>query len=290
DAQAQAAQVALSPDGQTYATALADGTIQLWPASGGKPLRTLCLPRDGAPNVVGLSFLDTGKTLAAASAGGHLLFWQVSDGALVRQIDVDEQAVVDVAFAPDGRTFAASVDQGMAVQLFNIESAKPLRTSIWNTIGAVSLIFSPDSQMLAISEAVGNVRRIQINGNQELAKFPLPSGDPPSLAFAPDSQTLAVGLADGTVQIWQMHGAVGRTLASQTDLPVYPAFAPDGQTLAVARMDGKIDLWDVGGGTLLRTLDGGPTKGHANLTFSPGGQTLVAAWEAGTIELWGLPL
>src|SRR5256885_930326 len=54
DAQTQATQVAFSPDGQTYATALADGTIQLWPSNAGKLLRTLCLSDDSAPSVVGL--------------------------------------------------------------------------------------------------------------------------------------------------------------------------------------------------------------------------------------------
>ena len=120
DAQIQATHVAFSPDGQTFATALVDGTIQLWPASGGKPLRTLCLPDDGAPSVVGLSFLDEGKTLAAASAGGTLQLWRVSDGALAQSLDIPAQRLVSIAFAPDGRTFAASVDKGTTVQLFQL--------------------------------------------------------------------------------------------------------------------------------------------------------------------------
>jgi serine/threonine protein kinase/WD40 repeat protein len=288
EAQTRATQAAFSPDSQIFATALDDGTIHLWPASDGKPLRTLCMPNDGAPGVVGLSFLDAGKTLAAASAGGHILFWQVSDGALVRQIDIDAAAVTAVAFAPDGRTFAASIKQGNAIQLFNIESAKPLRTSVLNTNDVAHLLFSPDSRILALAEAVGDVRLIEIDSDHELAGFPVPAGDPLSLAFAPDAQTLAVGLADGSVQIWPISGATGRTLAGQRELPVVPAFAADGRTLAVARMDGMIDLLDADNGTLLRTLDGGPTKGRASLTFAPDGRTLVAAWEAGAVELWGL--
>jgi serine/threonine protein kinase len=288
DVQTQATHVAFSPDSQTFATALADGTIQLWPASGGKPLRTLCLPDDGAPSVVGLSFLDEGKTLAAASAGGHILFWQVSDGGLVRKIDVDARAIVDVAFAPDGQTFAASVDKGTAVQLFQLKGGKPLRTIISNAPGAAKLVFSPDGQILGLGLADGGVDLWRTSDGQALLSASMQQNDAPELAFAPDSRTLAVGLANGGVQLWKLDGTILHVLTGDVPIPVHAAFAPDGQTLATARLDGKVDLWDVGDGTLLRTLDGGPTKGRASLVFSPDGRTLVAAWEAGTIELWGL--
>ncbi len=289
DAETQPVQVAFSPDGQTFATALADGTIHLWPASGRKPLRTLCLPDDGAPSVVGLSFLDEGNTLAAASAGGTLQLWRVSDGALAQSFDIPTQRLVSIAFAPDGRTFAASVDKGTTVQLFQLEGGKPLRTIISNTPGAAKLVFSPDGQILGLGLADGGVQLWRTSDGQALLSAGTEQNDAPELAFAPDSRTLAVGLANGSVQLWKLDGTILHMLTGDVPMPVHAAFAPDGQTLAAARLDGKVDLWNVGDGTLLRTLDGGPTKGHTSLTFSPDGRTLVAAWEAGTIELWGPP-
>jgi serine/threonine protein kinase len=289
DAQIQPTHVAFSPDGQTFATALVDGTIQLWPARGGKPLRTLCLPVDGAPDVVGLSFLDAGKTLAAASAGGMLQLWHVSDGALAQSLDIPAQGLVSIAFAPDGQTFAASVDKGTKVQLFQLKGGKPLHTIISNAPGAAKLVFSPDGQILGLGVADGAIHLWRASDGQALLSASTEQNDAPDLAFAPDSRMLAVGLANGSVQLWKLDGTILQVLAGDVPIPTQAAFAPDGRLLAVARMDGKVDLWDVGDGTLLRTLDGGPTKGHASLTFSPDGRTIVAAWEAGMIELWGLP-
>jgi hypothetical protein len=289
DAQAQATHVAFSPDGQTFATALADGTIQLWPASGGKPLRTLCLPDGGAPSVATIAFAPDGQMLAAASGGGTLQLWRVSDGALAQSLDIPAQGLVSIAFAPDGQTFAASVDKGTTVQLFQLKGGKPLRTIISNAPGAAKLVFSPDGQILGLGLADGGVQLWRTSDGQALLSASTEQKDAPELAFAPDSQTLAVGLANGSVQLWKLDGTILHVLTGEFPMPVQAAFAPDGQMLALARMDGKVDLWQIGDGTLLRTLDGGPTKGNASLAFSPDGRALVAAWEAGTIELWGLP-
>jgi serine/threonine protein kinase/WD40 repeat protein len=289
DAQTQAIHVAFSPDGQTFATVLADGTIQLWAASGGKPLRVLCMPPDGDPSMATIAFAPDGQVLAAASGGGTIQLWHVSDGALAQSLDIPAQGLVSIAFAPDGRTFAASVDKGTTVQLFQLEGGKPLRTIISNAPGAAKLVFSPDGQILGLGLADGGVQLWRTSDGQALLSASTEQNDVPELAFAPDSRTLAVGLANGSVQLWKLDGTILHVLTGDIQIPVHAAFAPDGQMLATARLDGKVDLWDVGDGALLRTLDGGPTKGRASLSFSPDSKSLVVAWEAGTIELWGLP-
>jgi serine/threonine protein kinase/WD40 repeat protein len=289
DADSQAVHVAFAPNGQTYATALADGTIQLWPASGGKPLRTLCLPDDGAPSMASIAFAPDGQILAAASGAGTIQFWRVSDGALAQSLDIPALGLVSIAFAPDGQIFAASIDKGTTVQLFQLKSGKPLRRIVSNVPGAAKLVFSPDGQILGVGLADGGVQLWRTSDGQALLSASTEQNDAPELAFAPDSRTLAVGLANGSVQLWKLDGTILHVLTGDIPSPVHPAFAPDGQMLAAARLDGKVDLWDVGDGMLLRTLDGGPTKGRASLAFALDGRTLVAAWEAGTIELWGLP-
>jgi WD40 repeat protein len=309
DSETEATHVAFSPDSRTYATALADGTIQLWPASGGKPLRTLCLPDDGAPSVVGLAFLDDGRTLAAASAGGDMLFWRVADGGLLQEINLGEQGILHVAFAPNGQIFAASVENGTVVKLFSREISTPARTIVWNAGGAMSLAFSPDSQTLIASCLDGTIQGVRVSDGRSIfgAGDELPTGQAARLAFSPDGKLLAVGLAGGFVQVRSGDGKLLRVLSTQGKdappndpapdakeiaepaLPAHPAFSPDGKLLAAAQADGTVQLWLADDGTLLRTLDGGPAKGRTSLALSPDGRRLVAAWEAGTIELWGLP-
>jgi WD40 repeat protein len=312
DAETQATHVAFSPDGQIYATALDDGTIKLWPVGRGKPLRTLCLPADGSPSVVGLGFLDDGNTIAAASAGGHILFWRIDDGKLVRQIDLDAKKILSLAFAPNGKLFAANVaDNAISVKIFPIDSAEPLQTIQWNTTSLAGLLFSPDSQIIVMSDASGSVSAARLKNGQDYMPLNgiggLVAGEPPRLAFSPDGATLAIGMAGGYVQLRDADGNLTGVLDKQgkVSFPPYPvpddkaieavpvaaqpAFSPDRTVLAVAQPDGTIDLWNISDGARIRTLEGGPTKGHASIMFAPDGRSLLVAWEAGAVELWGLP-
>jgi hypothetical protein len=290
EVESQAEHIVFSPDGQTFATALSDGTVQLRSASG-KPLRTLCMPADGDPNVAAIAFAPDGQTLATASGDGTIQIWRVSNGTLERTLAMPVSGVAGIAFAPNGQMLAASTDKGSTLQLFSADDPKPLRTILLNTNGAVAIVFSPDSQTLAVGYISGAIELWSVADSKLLfrASQAMPAGQAPGLAFAPDGQTLAVGLADGTVQIRRLDGTIAQVVDGQVGLTAQPAFAPDGQILAAARSDGRILLWQVGDGALLRTLEGRSTKGHASLAFSPDGQNLAAAWETGAIELWSAP-
>jgi len=304
------AQVAYSPNGQIFATALGDGTIQLWPASGGNPLRTLCLPATSRSSPVGLAFLDDGKTIAGASSGGQLLFWQVSDGAPIRQIDLPGGEFFGLAFAPDGKFVAANIaEKDVTLQIFQIDEATPQRLMAWETAPLIRMAFSPDGQMIVTTDATGFIMGWRVSDGSSLFEpwVATTAGEAPEPAFSADGTMIALGIPGGLVHIMSSDGKPLRTLdlrgksapfdkaapdaraVKEQPLPAHPIFAPDGRTLAAAQFDGTIELWQVSDGTLLRTLDGGPTKGHSSLAFAPDGRALVAAWESGTIQLWGLP-
>jgi WD40 repeat protein len=292
DAQPQVEHLAYAPDAQTFATALADGTVQLWPASGGKPLRTLCMPFTSDSSIVRVAFAADGSTIAAASGNGTLQIWDVRNGTLTRKADVPTKgsSVVNMAFAPNGRTLAVGLGEGATILIVRVVDGQVLSVIDQKSGGAETLTFAPDGQSLAVGMVDGGVQLWQVSDGALLLSSQTRSRGAPELAFAPDGRTLAVAGVDGSVQLLQISdGALLRTLDRPTQIPARATFAPDGQILAVAGWDGSVQLFQISDGALLRTLDGGPTKGRPNLAFAPDGKTLVATWEAGTISIWGLP-
>src|SRR5262249_22034860 len=112
-----ASSVAFSPDGETLASASADGTIHLWAVATGQPIG---LPITGqAGPASSLAFCPGGQPPAAGSADapGHL-----GDVPAHRQFTAltgHTGAVTLVAFSPDGKALASgSADQ--TVRLWDV--------------------------------------------------------------------------------------------------------------------------------------------------------------------------
>jgi len=71
--------VAYSPDGQTLAAGLLDGTVRLWRVSDGKLLQTLAGHADYFCTV---AFSPDGTLLVSGSEDGTILIWQMPSGHL----------------------------------------------------------------------------------------------------------------------------------------------------------------------------------------------------------------
>ena len=65
------------------------------------------------------------------------------------------------------------------------------------------------------------------------------------------------------------------------------AFSRDGRTLVTGNFDGTVNLWDVGGGRLLRTLDGHTDVVYKGV-FSPDEKILASCSRDGRVKLWEL--
>ena len=122
--------VAFSPDGQKLATASDDQSTGLWQVADGSMLYSLNGPSGFVKSV---GFSPDGQTVIAAgqdyTAGrGAILFWRVSDGALLRAYtDQTSTAVLSAQYSPDGSSFAYGRADG-AVVLARISDVAPTPT------------------------------------------------------------------------------------------------------------------------------------------------------------------
>jgi len=271
----------------------ADGkVVRLWDASTGKEVRQY----KGHQGVVhALSIASDGKTIASADDDATLIIWDLRTGRAVRRVaGLGDPAKArrkgwfpQVAFAPDGKTLAASEDG--ALRLWESETGQEIRR-IRGVKGTVqSLRFAPDGKTLAGTDD-GRVLLWDVATGREQSSSPHREGT--VLAFAPAGGILAAG-KNGEVTLWEME--TGRWISdvrieqdSDPDLhSVHSiAFSPDGKTFAAASGDG-VRLWDTATGNLGRHL-----KGHlgmvTEIAIAPDGKTLASAADDGTTLIWSL--
>ena len=93
-----------SPDGQLFATAVSDNTVQLWDAAGGVLIGTCA----GHKQVVeAVAFAADGRTLASASEDGTLRLWNVSTQQELLAIPALGERTSELLFSPDAQTLVA---------------------------------------------------------------------------------------------------------------------------------------------------------------------------------------
>ncbi len=275
--------VSVSPDGQWIASGSEDATIRLWSTDG-----TLIHRLEAPERVTDLAFGPEGSTLAAVTAAGELLLWNLQEGnphegQLERTFNHGDW-ITAVAVSPaNGAIATAGRDQ--TIKLWDTQNGSQLRTLTGHQGWVNQVSFSPDGQTLA---SVGEDRTIRLwnLADGSFRQTLTGHGDRvTSVEFSPNGQTLASTSADGTVKLWNLSDGSVQTLEGHQGQVNAVAFSPDGETLVSAGADGTLKHWQIDDGALLETL-----RGHGGtvlkVRFSPSGQTLISAGTDKSIRIW----
>jgi len=195
---APVAALAASPNGRTLASASWDGTVRLWPFTGGAP-RVLEGHRQ---NVNGVAFLVDGSAVVSAGYDGTLRIWPLTRTAppVVNTFPTPLNVVV---VAGDGEIATAGAD-GV---VYFLSTAGVHRGSVpASDSPIIGLAISPDGTTLAAATIRGSVAiidRVRRKVERTLVGPGLPVW---SAAFFPDSRTLLTGGADRIIRRWDTAG------------------------------------------------------------------------------------
>jgi WD40 repeat protein len=184
----------LSPDGQTLAVGLADGTLTFSEAKTGAVIATV--PNAYGSNIFQLAFSSNGELLATAG----------------READAERERP--------------------AAKIWDMVTYKLLATPAGHTDRVLSVAFSPDDQTLVTCGADNSIRFWDSATWKEIPPSLGQKEYVCSVAFSPDGRTLATACYDGTIKLWSV--ATRREVASLRLGVYwgYITFSPDGQTLA----------------------------------------------------------
>lgn len=186
--------LAVSPDGNTIASASWDRTIRLWPVAGGAP-RVL---EGHAQNVNGVAFTADGRSLVSAGYDATVRIWSLRGNAAPVIVTLPS-ALNTVALAHDGEIVASGANG--RVYFVSAKGETPGEVEIGET-PIISLAISPDGSLVAAAGIRGSVAVIDRKTRAILRTLVGPGLPVWSVAFFPDSKTLLTGGTDRMVRRW----------------------------------------------------------------------------------------
>lgn len=315
--------MAVSPDGQTLATAQIGSPVRLWNLADGKLLRSI---ETRPSNIVGMSF--TNFTGLFFEDDGRKLVVVLRKDFDMRQMD----KMVNAAMAKKEKMKIESLADSLEFQVVTLAEngpAKPdakamvttekfdparLKSAVFPVLAGGFFLVDEGRMLMVMSlDTTADGRFIALAGSEtvvaggdrsrpggitggRLVVWDLKEGkihaQQPSpvpltaVAFSPRGDALAIGTSDGAVGVGKPDLAQPPRLMVGHHGYVYALkFTADGSRLASGAMDGPVILWDVAAAKELNRL-----RGHisavSRIELSPDGQSLISGGMNGTVKIW----
>lgn len=279
----------MSPQGEQFVCAAADGAVTLHRTETGEALRRLQgAGTAGKPPVC--SFRPDARALATAGGDGLIRLWDLATGKQSGGWPTTESEILCLAFDPSGDQLGVA---GAGISLWDVKKRQLLARLAEKTPAAHGLSFSADGRWLAAALDDGNVTAWDLEAGQTaLAGFGLAwpskkapsqvaSGAPPRAAAAAVKKAIKPRQRD----VWRRADDGGEMILAHKSTVWSVAFSPDSSLLATASQEGQIRLWDMASRKLRHTLEG-HTALVRSVTFSPDGKTLYSGGHDLTLRIW----
>jgi WD40 repeat protein len=209
----------------------------------------------GSTKDYGIPFFQGGDSNNSNKA--HLTVWDTSTWKIVFQPEFGNEMVNqifrDIAWSPDGRSLAFSMDIG-GVQVLDGQTGQLISQQEDFAATVTGIAWSPDgSRLVATNDMAYGIRRWRVSDDQSVRLFDPRASAPITLAWSPDGKRIASGHYLGGVCLWttETNKCDGFIQAHRT-ATFSLAWSPDGNQLATG--GGVLRIWDAHTGKLVRAF------------------------------------
>ena len=286
------ADVVFSPDGRTLAGLESKGRIQIWDRHSGKLLRTTGVTSgkkraDLAGGVSAIAFSPDGRSLAGPGPDESLVLYAVDNGLLTLRFEGDPEAILKVAWSPDGRTLVAALAKHI-MRIWDTRNGRLIEKLLAAHDAPVAAVaISPDGRTLA---SAGYDRMVKLWDLEDRvhprAVLEGHTDEVHAVAFSPDGRQIASAGRDRTFRVWDAgSGAALAVIRGHAGAVTSLAYLPDSAMVVTGSVDETVRVWDTRSSQEIRTF-----KGHADavaaVAVSPDGRDIAAAGLDATVRVW----
>ncbi|KAK3823288.1 MAG: WD40-repeat-containing domain protein [Benniella sp.] len=314
---------AYSPDGNSIAVGLDNGSINVYTTSTWERIRTLngnwrvtsylvfspksdqiastcddhtvCLwdPDTGSLQHT-LSHPDWVRCVAyspqrgqVASACGDMIIrvWDAVSGACRQTLSGHTNGISCVAYSPSGQQIASgSLDR--TVRLWDIEKGDCSRVLSGHTDIVWGIVYSPQGDQAASASQDTTVRIWDVETGECSRVIDGHSSAVFCVAYSPKGDQIASGGLDATVRIWDVESGHGRhTLTGHSGTVMKVVYSPNGDQIASGSFDKTVRLWNISAGTS-NSVSNGHSLEVSSVKCSPKGDLIASSSADRTIRLW----
>jgi len=216
-----------------------------------------------------------GSRLASGSQDGTVRIWDVPSGRELAVLCRSSNAVMSVAWSPDGSKLISGSSSGL--KIWDIATGKELRAipAAANGSGAIRTVaWSPDGRRLAGGDSAHTIHIWDAATGEAVAELSGHNAQVNCVAWRVDNVRLASGAEDGTVRVWDTIAGKELMAPLQHAGPVRSvAWTSDGAQLASGADDNMAKIWDGDTGEALKSF-----RAHATVVTA-------VSWKPGTRKL-----
>ncbi|KAH7907920.1 WD40-repeat-containing domain protein, partial [Hygrophoropsis aurantiaca] len=226
-----------------------------------------------------IAFSPDGSLIASASESNGVQLWNSITGANIADLSPPDWAgapSVDVCFSPSGNYVAVGFSK--AITCWDTLTARCLfyDPNPWES-SAKFLVFSPNSDLLASTDGVGEVRLWNVAISQPLDSQGLSQYTLGPIAFSSNSRFLVAGGKKELIVIWDVNSSkVEKLLKSHCGSVTSIALSSDDRHVACGSVDGSVGIWNIETAACIHKYSE-HQQGINLVRFTPDGKRLISA-------------
>lgn len=275
--------VALFPRDAKFVVSGGDnGTLATWKAF--QPDQTYFTLHYPGGDVNSVAYSVKNDYVAIGYSNGIVQVLQYATGNLIYTYQWQQEAVMAVAWAPDGKQLV-SASQDKIIRTWNILDSSNVSLYKGHTDRVNAIAWSPDGAQIASGSDDATVRIWDTQTSRTIRTYKGHREAVTGVSWSPEGRYIATSSRDKTVQVWQPLDGKRINTKAHTAPVLTIAWSPVRNLMASGGQDRTIQLWNAISGSNVSTFRGHTGYVYA-ISWAGDSKYLASGSQDGTVRIW----